>query len=56
MHLDAAELRLFVMELGLILGVAVFMYVMYRVSLRRMEKICILTGYHLVLGEESVQF
>lgn len=39
MHLDAAELRLFVMELGLILGVAVFMYVMYRVSLRRMEKI-----------------
>ena len=39
MYLDAAELRLFVMELGLILGVAVFMYVMYRVSLRRMEKI-----------------
>ena len=38
MHLDAGELRLFVMELGLILGVAVFMYVMYRVSLRRMEK------------------
>ena len=39
MHLDEAELRFFVMELGLILGVAVFMYVMYRVSLRRMEKI-----------------
>ena len=39
MHLDVAELRLFVMELGLILGVGVFMYVMYRVSLRRMERI-----------------
>lgn len=38
MHLDAAELRLFGMELGLILGVGVFMYGMYRVSLRRMER------------------
>ena len=27
------------MELGLIFGVALFMYVMYRVSLRRMERI-----------------
>lgn len=39
MHLDAAEVQLFVMELGLIFGVALFMYVMYRVSLRRMERI-----------------
>lgn len=39
MHLDAAELRLFGMELGLVLGVGVFMYGMYRVSLRRMESI-----------------
>lgn len=39
MHMDTNELKLFVMVLGLITGMGVFMYGMYRVSLRKMERL-----------------
>lgn len=39
MHMDTNELKLFAMVLGLITGLGVFMYGMYRVSLRKMERL-----------------
>lgn len=39
MHLDTNEWKLFGMVLGLVTGLGLFMYGMYRVSLRKMEKL-----------------